>query len=89
MVMLMGCLWVAYACIHVSLMVSSTFLMQLPRVSFWFLVDFFGKDVSWHVLQVRVLYVSLSLCLYTFSVGSLLYVQEVFVLWSCFAACYF
>ena len=39
--MLMGCLWVAYACIQVSLMVSSTFVTQLPQdillVSYGFL----------------------------------------------------
>ena len=43
------------------------------KVSYWFLMDSFGSDIYRNVLQVYVLYVSLSLSLYTFSVGSLLY----------------
>ena len=73
MVMLMCCLSVAYACLRVSPMVSfRRFSCSLLKVSYWFLMDSFGKDITWDVLHVCVFYVSLSLSLYTFSVGSLL-----------------
>lgn len=49
--MLIGCLWVAYACFQVSLMVSSTFLIQRPQgillVSYGFLWQgYFMKCVT-------------------------------------------
>ena len=66
--MLMCCLWVAYACLQVSLMVSSTFLMQLPQ---GILLVFYGFCWQGHFLRCVTsmcsLCVSFSQTLYLFS----------------------
>ena len=71
------CWWVVYG-LHMPAFRFPWWCLQcfwcsFLKVSYWFLMDSFGKDISWNVLQVYVFYVSLSLSLYTFSVDSLLY----------------
>ena len=68
MVMLMGRLWVAYACLQVSLMVSSMFLMQGPQgillVPYGFLWQWYLQKC---VTSICSLCVSFSKPLYLFS----------------------
>ena len=67
-------------------------LRSFLKISCWFLMDSFGKDISWDVLRICVLNMSLSFSLYTCSVGSLLccpwvayicFVVFLLIAWTC------